>query len=616
MSTLNNRKTETPARNAALLNVVAPSGLTFKSNSVIVGENIVKFYAVTWYPQSVNYGWAAELCNIPDTIATVAYTPIEAGRFIEALNTNIKMARGDALDAKSPLAQQRAEKTAEDGERIMSEIDQSGEAVGKVSITIAVVGKNNGNDELFAKQCKRAESAIKRVLCKSRVLSCLQEDAYRHISPSFAPQERVLRFSNRIMPLVTLFGGSPFAASGFNDGTGMVLGRDALGGLVTVDFAKRDTDRTNSNIVILGTSGMGKSATIKNIAMQLWERGWRIIFIDYEREYKDLTKGLGGDWINVAGGSQGMLNPLQVRPFPHDDDNTEQGGDGDVRDDSLPDLALHIQTLLAFFNLYIPNMSNMQSAYLQDSLTTFYAGHGIKWDTDIAALKPGDFPIFSDFYEFLRLKLEHVPASIKPQAEEVMFLIKPLADGADSFIWNGVTTVNAKSDCICLDTHDLENMDAKIKRAQYFNLLAWCWEQISRDREKPVMLIADEAHMMIDPNVPQSLSFLKSVSKRARKYNSALAVATQDIQDFLDPAVKRSGLPILANAAYKILMGMDGENLKQVSDLYGLTDAEHDFLDSRQRRTALMGIGAKRLKVRFEISDWRIAEYFGTGGGR
>lgn len=604
------KRDDAPAINTALLNVVAPFGLEFKANSAIVGENAVRFYCVTWYPQSVNYGWAAELCNIPDTIATIVYSPIEAGRFIESLNTNIKAARGDAMDARSPLAQQRAEKAAEDGERIMSDIDQSGEAVGKVSVVIAVIGKNDGNAELFSKQCKRTESAIKRILCKTHTLSCLQEDAYRNMYPSFTPQERVLRSSNRIMPLVSLFGGSPFATSGFNDGAGMVLGRDSHGGLVTVDFAKRDTDRTNSNIVILGIAGMGKSATIKNIAMQLWERGWRIIFIDYEREYKTLTKNLGGDWINVAGGSKGMLNPLQVRPYPKDDDDNSE------RNDSLPDLAIHIQTLLAFFNLYIPNITNMQTAYLQDSLTQFYAGHDIKWETDITALKPADFPTFSDFYEFLRLKIDHVPDSIKAQAEEIMFLIKPLADGADSFIWNGVTTVDAKSDCICLDTHDLENMDTKIKRAQYFNLLAWCWEQISRDREKPVMLIADEAHMMIDPNVPQSLNFLKSVSKRARKYNSALATATQDIQDFNDPAVRRYGLPILANATYKILMGIDGENLRQVTKIYGLTDAERDFLDSRQRRTALMGIGAKRLKVRFEIPEWRISEYFGTGGGR
>jgi DNA helicase HerA-like ATPase len=159
-------------------------------------------------------------------------------------------------------------------------------------------------------------------------------------------------------------------------------------------------------------------------------------------------------------------------------------------------------------------------------------------------------------------------------------------------------------------------MDVKIKRTQYFNLLAWCWEQMSRDRDKPVMLIADEAHMMIDPNVPQSLSFLASTSKRARKYGSALAVATQNVCDFLDPSIKKFGQAVLSNSTYKIMMGMAGQDLKELSALYNLTEAEQEFLASQQRRQALMNIGAKRLKVKFEISDWRLKDYFGKAGGR
>ena len=197
-----------------------------------------------------------------------------------------------------------------------------------------------------------------------------------------------------------------------------------------------------------------------------------------------------------------------------------------------------------------------------------------------------------------------------------MYLVKPLAEGVDSFLWSGHTTIKSKSDFICLDTHNLENMDLKIKRTQYFNLLAWCWEEMSRDRDKPVMLIADEAHMMIDPNVPQSLAFIASASKRARKYGAALTVATQNVCDFLDPSVKKFGQAVLSNSTYKIMMGMTGQDLKELSILYNLTEAEQEFLASQQRRTALMNIGAKKLKVKFEISEWRLKDYFGRGGGK
>lgn len=598
--------------NPALLNAIAPMGLEFKPNVAIVSGTRTRCYGIIKYPQSVPYGWLSELCNIPGTVACVTFQPVDAGRFIESLNSSIRRSRGDAMSARDPLAQQRAEKAAEDGERIMSEIDQSGESVGLVSVAIMAIGSHDSEDETaFSKLCKRIESAISRSHCKARLMASLQSDAYRHISPFHTPQSAIGQVTNRIMPLVTLTGGFPFAASGFNDGAGMIIGRDSLGGLVTVDFSKRDTDRTNSNMVILGMSGMGKSATTKNIALSLWARGWKVIFIDPEREYKDLCLKLGGDWINVAGGSQGMLNPLQVRPKPRDDEE-----EADERDDSLPDLALHMQTLATFFNLYIPGMTDMHRAYLQDSLKELYENFNITWDTDARKLNSNEFPTFSDFYKYLKQKVNSVPAAVRKQAEEIMFLIKPLADGVDGFLWNGHTTISASSDCVCLDTHNLENMDIKIKRTQYFNLLAWCWEEMSRDRDKPVLLIADEAHMMIDPNVPQSLAFLASASKRARKYGSALAVATQNICDFLDPSVKKFGQAVLSNSTYKIMMGMTGQDLKELSALYNLTEAEQEFLASQQRRTALMNIGAKRLKVKFEIAEWKLREYFGKGGGK
>ena len=52
---------------------------------------------------------------------------------------------------------------------------------------------------------------------------------------------------------------------------------------------------------------------------------------------------------------------------------------------------------------------------------------------------------------------------------------------------------------------------------------------------------------------------------------------------------------------YKILMGCDGKNLQETKDLYNLTDAEQELLESKRRGHALFIIGSKRLHVNFEI---------------
>ena len=96
-------------------------------------------------------------------------------------------------------------------------------------------------------------------------------------------------------------------------------------------------------------------------------------------------------------------------------------------------------------------------------------------------------------------------------------LLYDAAAGSDSFLWNGHTTLEANSRFICLDTHDLQNASDNVKRTQYLNLLSWCWEEMSRDRNERCLLVCDEAYLMIDPQVPQSLVFLRNVEKRGKK---------------------------------------------------------------------------------------------------
>ncbi len=194
-------------------------------------------------------------------------------------------------------------------------------------------------------------------------------------------------------------------------------------------------------------------------------------------------------------------------------------------------------------------------------------------------------------------------------------LLKDISDGSDSFLWNGHSTLQTDSSCICLDTHDLQNTSDNVKRTQYFNILTWCWEQMSRNRTERVLLIADEAYLMIDPNVPQSLVFLRNVAKRARKYEAGIAIISHSVVDFLDESVRIYGQALLDIPCFKILMGCDGKNLQETKELYNLTEAEEELLASKKRGNALVMIGSKRLHVVFEIPEYKF-KFMGSAGGR
>lgn len=98
--------------------------------------------------------------------------------------------------------------------------------------------------------------------------------------------------------------------------------------------------------------------------------------------------------------------------------------------------------------------------------------------------------------------------------------------------------VDNSSDFIVLDIHSLVDSDETILRTQFFNILSWCWNEISRDRNEQVILVCDEAHLLIDPNNKDGIDFLKRTAKRIRKYNGSLWIISQNLIDFTSQGVK------------------------------------------------------------------------------
>ncbi len=596
--------------NQALLNVITPMGLDFSKNKMSIGENLGKVYGITRYPPKVEMGWLAKITNMQSTIVSIGFHPMDNGVLVNAINRNVTRQRGIVEGAKDALTRQRAEKAAEDGEKMIAQIDREGETVGLMSVSVLPIAKEEKD---FQKVCRRAESTVSVLKCKMRVIPNLQKESFKHMSPSFPTQPKIESILQRIVPISTLIGGFPFASSGFHDGGGYYFAKDAVGSLVIVDTWKRGNDRTNTNFVIMGNSGTGKSTAIKHILQSEFMKGTKILVIDPESEYKDLCRNLGGEVIHAVGGSKGMINPLQVRPSPKDEESESNGRLYEDEGYGLNDLALHMKNLEIFFNLYIPSITDMQRAVLKECLIGLYNQYGITWESDLSTFSETQFPTFLDLYEFI---------SEKEQANQnqniyvdLKVLLADIAKGSDSFLWNGHSTIHPNTNFICLDTHELQGTSEHIKRTQYFNILTYCWEQMSRNREERVLLICDEAYLMIDQKVPQSLVYLRNVMKRARKYEGALAIISHSVIDFLSESIKQYGQALLDVPCYKILLGTDGPNLNETAKLYALTEAEQELLLARKRGHALFMVGAKRLHIHFEIPEYKM-NYMGSAGGR
>ena len=220
-----------------------------------------------------------------------------------------------------------------------------------------------------------------------------------------------------------------------------------------------------------------------------------------------------------------------------------------------------------------------------------------------------------DLYDLLILKYEkETEKSKKDNYEELSAIIRELAIGSDSAIFNGHTTIKADSKFIVLDTSNMAESKENVKSCQYYNMLRFLQNIAFEDRNEKFMVVADESYLLLDPRVPQGTEFLRNFSKRARKYNCSLVVITQSIVDFLADSIKQYGQSLFDNSTYKLFFGMDGQNLIQAKEIWNLTTQETNMLANKQKGQCLLFIGARRMLCR--IRGQHFEQPFLTGGGR
>ncbi len=594
--------------NTMLLNVISPMGIKFNRNDFLIGENKASMFGVVDFPSITNYGYLSKLTSIPGAVTSISFKSISSSELLSDLRANIKEKEAIAEGTNDYLEKKRANESAENSKKLLKQIDDGGEKVGLMSTLIMPFAP----DDKFSEVTSRVKTKSATANVKIRNLSFIQEKAFKALSPYYTSDKEVSDYLDRVMPLSAFIGGFPFSDTGYRDEVGSYLAKDSKGGLVILDMWKRSNDRTNSNIVIMGMPGVGKSTAIKHIILNEFMNGTKVVIIDPEAEYIDLIKNLGGDIIN-SGGGKGKINPLQIRAIPRDNDEDDYFEDDK---DDMPDMALYLKTVETFFKLYLSDSDSLVIGTLKEMIIKVYNIFGIDFDTDVSTLNAEDFPTIKDLYELILSEKNNENGELKTKnLEKLEILLKDIAIGADSYLFSGISTIKHSSNAICFDTSDLTNMDAKTKSTQYFNIMTYAWQIMSKSRDEKVLLICDEAYLLIDPDVPETLSFVRNIEKRSRKYESAIAVISHSVVDFLAPKVKMQGQAVLDTPTYKFLMGTDGQNLIETRELYKLGDAEEELLEAKKRKHALAMIGSKRLPIVFDIPPYKF-NYFGDKGGR
>lgn len=414
----------------------------------------------------------------------------------------------------------------------------------------------------------------------------------------------------RVLPASSVANLYPLNYSGKTDEHGFYLGRDKHGTNILVDFDKRTADKTNSNVLILGNSGQGKSYLLKLLLCNLRESGKSIICLDPEHEYEELCNNLGGTYIDMMSGEY-MINPLEPKAWS---DGERSGEDMPETFRKVSKLSQHISYLKDFFRSY-KDFTDAEIDTIEIMLMKLYSRYGIDDSTNLDSLIDEDYPMMSDLYdlvekEFMAFDDQKKHLYTEEILQNVCLGLYSMCKGAESKYFNGHTNIK-DSEFICFGVKGLMDTNKHLKNTLLFNILSYMSGQLL-GKGNTVAAI-DELYLFLT-NLT-AIEYIRNGMKRVRKKESSFILASQNIEDFLLPEIKEFTKPLFSIPTNHFLFNPGNISAELFIDTLQLEMSEYELFKFPEQGTCFYRCGNERYLLQV-IAPKHKAALFGTAGGR
>mgnify|MGYP004640965781 FL=1 len=587
---------------------IAPKGLEFRSSDFIISDKYATILTVVSYPKFISPGYLANLTSMSGVKVVIKHIPLPFSVIQKMINKEIADLKTRYQEEYDKTIQERIRQDYESLEYFIQQLVSSQSKIYDFQMHVMITA--NSADELISKKMQ-VKSYMEAMELKAFPLRFEQERVLKSIIPIYPKQSIEDRIGTPIAA-PTIAAMYPFIFDSIKDpGLSCLLGVDFSGGVILFNQflyqIKKEHNRNNANMIILGTSGSGKSTAAKLILRSHIRNDYQLVIIDPEGEFGDMAKLYGGDFIDLGkGGEFGMVNPLEV-VVDADEEEIRQGLGYTV-------LTRTLQTIKAFIRYYDPSIEedvvNMFSEMVQETYRRF----GIDFTSDFSKFTSNDYPTFRDVYATIRGKLLSMPEKTheKDILETLEIKIRPLIREL-KYYFDGHTTINPQSNFIVFNIKELMNSDANIRNALFFNVLKYAWS-LTLNPNTNTVLTVDEAHVLMTGSNVLGADFLAQIQRRARKYNTGTIIITQQPSDFSDPSIIVQGKAIFDNSSYYLVMGLKKQAVEDLSKLIDLNDNEKESIKKYNQGEALFVCGNRRMRINIIATEQEL-DSFGSGGG-
>ena len=610
MARKNKNKAEVESvRIKSFMDMIAPSVIKFFPDYFICGNTYRSVWALREYPTTTEEQAILKHLGEKDGVSLKIYTrhvtAAEERKIISNAANKNRLRQSKTNDLQETVV---AEGNLQDVTNLVASMHRNREPLIHTAVYIEIM--SHDIDKLKELQTEVLTELIRSKLNVDKLM-LRQQQGFVSVMPS--GYNALGDQFERVLPASSVANLFPFNYSGKTDANGFYLGRDKYGSNIIVDFNKRADDKTNANILILGNSGQGKSYLTKLIITNLLESGMNIICLDPEHEYEDMANNLGGCFVDLMSGEY-LINPLEPKAWSDSDDDAEIDASTPEAFKRKTKLSQHISFLRDFFASY-KDFTDSQIDTIEIMLEKLYRKWNISDSTEFSRLKATDYPKMSDLYEFIEERYKDFDRTDKPiytenLLQEILLGIHSMCVGAESKFFNGHT--NIKTDrFVVFGVKGLLQASKNIKNALLFNTLSYMTNALLTIGNTAGII--DELYLFLSNLV--AVEYIRNASKRVRKKDSSIILASQNLEDFSLPGIAEYTKPLFAIPTHSFLFNAGNIDSKFYMDTLQIDESEFNLIRYPQRGVCLYKCGNERYNLMVIAPKYK-EELFGKAGGR
>lgn len=545
----------------SIKDIIAPSYVEVDFNQIKIDDKYYRTLFVVGYPRFISSNWLFPLISFdhPLYISMFIY-PTESKEILKDLKRKItEMEATIESDIKAgKVVDPTVQVALDDALTLQAELAQGSERFFQFGLYITIPADKQEELEEITKQ---VDSTLSSLLIIAKKATLEMEEGLKSTLPLFYDRLAVWRNMDTTS-LATTF---PFSTATLTANEGVLYGINQHNGSLVI-FDRFTLE--NSNSVLLGKSGGGKSFLVKLESTRSLMMGIDVIIVDPENEYEKIARILGGEFFSFSVSAEYKINPFELsreRPEP----------------DELSNKILSLHSLM---RVIMGDLTPSQDAFLDRALVLVYKQKGITQEPETYQNEP---PLLEDLYKtFLGMETE--------EAKELAYRLEKFIKGSAAGVFNQHSNFDIKNPFTVFGIRDLEE---NLRPIAMYIILDYIWNRVRRERKKRI-LVVDEAWYLIKHK--DSAAYLYGFAKRARKYLIGLTTITQDVEDFLGT---EEGKAIVTNSSLQILLKQSTAAIENVARVFNLTGGEKHFLLSAGIGEGLFFAGQSHVAIKVIAAD-------------